>query len=701
MAATERTRKIPLLGAIGILVPACFLGLVREQDSGNGTTASPESAAEGRRPQSPSDPRHLAHFLDRPCPAPLWDGVFESENFAIVADSVEDRNKAHTATGNGQSDPRMQVEEGANSVFAPLPPGSNEGMSDVHCEARLKILVAGRGEGATRSVVLRAGPFSRLCKDGDKEYVCARGVYIDKPEGPSANNWAVTEPANVTIAPLDSVRQFGADESQTAECDAKGCFPVASNREQSQGDSTEGDGTCLSEVGAPAGMIRIPGGTFEMGDDKLADSKPRTKVTLGPYYFDRTQVTVAQYARCVKAGKCEPQETPYWPGLGSDNPAPRQLAQLRNGQNIDLAHALHERNQYGAMMTAMASFCNWGVPDRVFHPMNCVDWLNASAYCKFAGSRLPTEAEWEFAGRGTDGRKYPWGNEAPDDFLRWSQLDSTERVGSHPSWMSPLGAHEMASKVMEWVEDAFARYPGHAVKNPKVEKGSIRVARGTWSGWHATGAPPPNIALRFPNPPSNRAEILGFRCARDLEGGDESGAPSQVPQREVGDSERQADGPTDSRSAENSKGNRFHVQGACDSVYDRTTHLTWQRWIEPETMSARDATFYCRRISIGSAIGWRVPSQGELSSLVDSAQFPRIDSTAFPLAPAEPFIAIDISYHPAGPMNESSISYDTRQVSFRDGSTIAVNQGGRVRCVRGEQPAPALSPHKPRKRRRS
>ncbi|MBI4706179.1 MAG: SUMF1/EgtB/PvdO family nonheme iron enzyme, partial [Deltaproteobacteria bacterium] len=138
----------------------------------------------------------------------------------------------------------------------------------------------------------------------------------------------------------------------------------------------------------PQAMVSIPPGTFEMGsNDGGGDEKPVHSVTVAAFEMDPTEVTVAQYRKCVSDGGCsEP------------------------------------------------SGCNWEESGRDDHPVNCVDWQQAGAYCAWAGKRLPWEEEWEYAARGTDGRIYPWGNGAPGDQLCWSggsagQRSSTCAVG--------------------------------------------------------------------------------------------------------------------------------------------------------------------------------------------------------------------------------------------------------------------------------
>ena len=134
----------------------------------------------------------------------------------------------------------------------------------------------------------------------------------------------------------------------------------------------------LSGATCPPAMVHVPAGTFTMGSaDGVgdADEHPQHQVTLGGYCLDTTEVTVASYARCVTAGTCA-----------------AATESAKDGVN---------------------SLCNGNRADRQTHPVNCVDWNEANAYCAWAKKRLPTEAEWEHAARGNDGRTYPWGNAAP------------------------------------------------------------------------------------------------------------------------------------------------------------------------------------------------------------------------------------------------------------------------------------------------
>ncbi len=248
-----------------------------------------------------------------------------------------------------------------------------------------------------------------------------------------------------------------------------------------------------------------------MGDADLdKDSKPLHKVTLSPYCIDRTEVTVAAFRTCVQAGECAPPSaTIGWKDLKPED------------------------------KTKWSQFCTWGRSGMDQHPINCVDWNQATAYCTWTGGRLPTEAEWEFAARGRDGRKYPWGDEEPDATrlnacgpectsmakerlaLTWNPMyrgndgwAATAPVGKYPKGASPFGVLDMAGNVWEWTGDEFANYSevndSNQHRHGRVEL--LRVDRG--GGWNGNYAPWFRVANRGRSVPGNRSINLGFRCAR-------------------------------------------------------------------------------------------------------------------------------------------------------------------------------------------
>lgn len=210
-------------------------------------------------------------------------------------------------------------------------------------------------------------------------------------------------------------------------------------------------------------MVAIPAATFEMGcaperdPSCSADEQPPRSVHVASFEIDRNEVTQAEYRACVDAGACAR------PVRGFDP----------------------ERH-----------------PRR---PVTHVSWNEARAFCRWAGKRLPAEAEWELAARATDGRIYPWGDEAPT-CERAHTHDcgaAPADVGGRPAGASPFGVLDLAGNVDEWVEDRHAPYGAPSVDAEQ------RVARGgAYDAWHSRST------ARNALQPDHRDALLGFRCAR-------------------------------------------------------------------------------------------------------------------------------------------------------------------------------------------
>lgn len=235
-------------------------------------------------------------------------------------------------------------------------------------------------------------------------------------------------------------------------------------------------------------MVAVPAGDFIMGSPLGLGSDyeaPPHKVTLDGFWIDRTEVTNAQYRAFV-----------------------------------------------GATGHRAPTTCDSGDPTyddeaKADHPVVCASWDDAEAYCEWAGGRLPTEAEWEKAARGTDERLYPWGNNLDasrfnycDTNCEASQKDTgaddgyawTAPVGSYPTGASPYGALDMAGNVWEWVSDWYGL--GYYARSPELNPqgpvlGQYRVLRGgSWFGFSYNA----RTAFRAWGDPDQGDVVMGFRC---------------------------------------------------------------------------------------------------------------------------------------------------------------------------------------------
>ena len=266
-------------------------------------------------------------------------------------------------------------------------------------------------------------------------------------------------------------------------------------------------------------MVKIPAGSFFMGSDDKEDfefERPAHKVLITkPFCMDIYEVTTEYYKAASDAGSV------------------KRASQTNDWDDITAAdHKVYD------------PLCNVRAPeDRGKHPINCVSWDLADAYCKAVKKRLPTEAEWEYAARGPDGRKYPWGDELPNStFLNacgkecaaWGKKNhadptgigatmypeddgwaATAPVGSFPAGKSRYGVQDVVGNVWEWVADAYAPYTADEQTDPKgPPSGQGRAARGgAWNGAMASWVRP---TFRFHYAPTMRSHGIGFRCAAPL-----------------------------------------------------------------------------------------------------------------------------------------------------------------------------------------
>jgi formylglycine-generating enzyme required for sulfatase activity len=268
-----------------------------------------------------------------------------------------------------------------------------------------------------------------------------------------------------------------------------------------------------------AEMVLVPAGEFTMGSDQAevdlfvegckkagqaeenckawgARELPRHRVTLDAFYIDRYEITNALFERFAHATS-------------------HRTTAEREGD------AFVYQQKDGKWQWVKVSGASWPTPGGPGtsapsdHPVVQASWHDADAYCRWAGKRLPTEAEWEKAARGTDGRRYPWGEEwdaakANGDM----SVRTTKPVGSYQNGVSPYGVHDMAGNALEWVADWFDKdyYQRSTERNPKgPDSGTTRVLRG--GSWFNV---PVNLrtASRDSSTPDFRFNLIGFRCAR-------------------------------------------------------------------------------------------------------------------------------------------------------------------------------------------
>ncbi len=235
-------------------------------------------------------------------------------------------------------------------------------------------------------------------------------------------------------------------------------------------------GACMA-LTCPSGMRLIPAGQFLMGDTSgLRPFRPLHGVRLTAYCMDETEVTTSAYATCLTTGMCLPGDT--------------------------------------------TRGCNWSVAGREQHPINCVDWTQARAYCQWRGGDLATEARWEYAARGMEGLTFPWGHDPPTTQLCWNGLTpiraETCAVRLFPVGDSPFGMSDMAGNVWEWTLDPAGDYSGDAtsyVTDPVgTPAGTERVRRG--GSWYTENPINVRATDRSFVGTGYRASDTGFRCAR-------------------------------------------------------------------------------------------------------------------------------------------------------------------------------------------
>lgn len=236
-------------------------------------------------------------------------------------------------------------------------------------------------------------------------------------------------------------------------------------------------------------MVLIPAGDFWMGsDDKDENEKPMHKVHVEAFYIDKYPVTNAEFARFVEASGYVTEAEEANKGW------------IWQSEWREVAGASWRRP------TGPGS----SVDDKPDHPVVLVSWNDARAYCHWAGKRLPTEAEWEKAARGTDARKWPWGSEWDPTRLNSGERGhgTTTAVGFYPNGLSYYGVSDMAGNVWEWVDEWYKPYPGSSCKDEDFGE-KYRILRG--GSWDSFGHNA-RCANRTRNLQRACVNVNGFRC---------------------------------------------------------------------------------------------------------------------------------------------------------------------------------------------
>ncbi|MEW6313184.1 MAG: SUMF1/EgtB/PvdO family nonheme iron enzyme [Pseudomonadota bacterium] len=237
-----------------------------------------------------------------------------------------------------------------------------------------------------------------------------------------------------------------------------------------------------TRIGAdPNEMIYVPAGEYIRGSNsRLPDEGPEQKVTTKAFWIDKYEVTNLQYKKFIEATKRRSPD--------------------------------HFRNRtYPA--------------GKVDHPVTWVTWFDAKAYCEWAGKRLPSDIEWEKAGRGTDGRNFPWGDEFDptrvNSPVRWKSLNmegDTTPVGSFEGGKGPYGLYDMSGNVWEWTDSWYTQYPGNTWPSENYGEIYKTLKGGSWwdCSFYQCGVSAPMFNRSYFKP-NVKNSSFGFRCAKDAE----------------------------------------------------------------------------------------------------------------------------------------------------------------------------------------
>lgn len=362
------------------------------------------------------------------------------------------------------------------------------------------LIAAGATAVAAAAVVVAARSGGQVAPAASTTASAAASSTATVPAVPSASVSvaATVDEATTPTVELDATAAPTAVTSNTASASA-----ALADAPPPLEEGTHPDPPLVVERAAPAMLaafgaqrVTIPAGPFWMGcskNDQQCEEheKPGRSVELGPFTIDKFEVSVGLYTRCVQSGVCDADEL----------------------RGFRLEGGPHTRS----------SKCNWGQSSRQNHPMNCIDYEDAHRYCQWAGGRLPTEAEWEKAARGTDQRVFPWAGDqvvcavaVMNEGTSGCRAHGTWPIGSKRAGASPFGVLNMAGNVREWVADRFGAdyFRTAPTTDPNgPASGALRVGKG--GSWGNGVARFLRLSTREGLSPDTRAIHLGFRCAAD------------------------------------------------------------------------------------------------------------------------------------------------------------------------------------------
>jgi formylglycine-generating enzyme required for sulfatase activity/serine/threonine protein kinase len=403
--------------------------------------------------------------------------------------------------------PKASARAAELGVSTPLPPGFDDWFE--HALVRDRALRYANAIDAYAAFCERLGIASQLTGTGPVN-VPAGLTASDNDRLASART--LIDPGNADVAPDEpphAVPVEGPSPKLLALAGIAGAAVLAAGAIMLlRGSPTPAPGPDAPDAAAtgmpfcPKGMIRIPAGELMIGSDEgPKEEQPAHSAKVSAFCIDATEVTVAEYKECEGKKGC--------PGGHAD---------------ADWAGITKEER------ATWSAFCNEPKGNRADHPMNCISFDDAAAYCRWAGKRLPTEDQWEYAARGTDGRAYPWGHDLPtaarlngcdegcaraarrppDTIARRLQGDdryeSTSPTGAFPEGVSAFGAFDMAGNVAEWVDAPYCNYGQSACGT------AARVIRG--GSWTSELPSDVRTTARAKASPAARQADVGFRCVK-------------------------------------------------------------------------------------------------------------------------------------------------------------------------------------------